>query len=227
MISPRAEINESLTGVEFTWSDGYATELSVAVTTNGSCTLTIDGEDYPVYDSSELIWSYGRSTPVWFESRTTVSQVLYDWFEANTSRDLADTTELTNRVSELENQVVTLATQIMPHVVGTYSFNETMLPPARSFDEDDLNTWTVSIDDGETEFEGQMVNFSVYTDGSCDIYIQGPDESLSLYVNNTLDWSNVTIDFGTKPQMVTSTFYNWLLANTDRVGVIDASEVAM
>jgi hypothetical protein len=222
MTPPRAAINESLTNIEFGWSDGYATELTVSITADGSCSIN-PGDTYQVYTNNELVWEYGRDTAIRFWAPATVSQALYDWFEANTSRDLADTTQLTNRVSELENQVVTLATQIMPHVVGEYVFNSTMLPPAENIDISGLYVADIHVDN-ESVWSDVTLPISVTTAGTCEI-----DNSFVAYSNfQPGDWSTqFSIDFGSTPQLVSKTFYNWLLANTDRTGVIDASEVAM
>lgn len=224
MIPPYNAIDESFEDVEFGWSDGYATELTVSITTDGSCSIN-PGDTYQVYTNNELVWEFGRDTYIRFWAPATVSQALYDWFEANTSRDLADTTQLTNRVSELENQVVTLATQIMPHVVGEYVFNSTMLPPAE--DIEIPNIYILDIrGDNESQHNDVNVSFDIYTTGSFDLHAEGDD--WSIYWNFQLDqWNPFSIDFGSTPQLVSKTFYNWLLANTDRTGVIDASEVAM
>lgn len=230
MIPPRAAINESLTNIEFGWSDGYATELTVSITTDGSCSISPGGSGpYQVYTNNELVWEYDRSTPIHFWAPATVSQALYDWIEANTSRDfVTDTTQLTNRIAELESQVVTLATQIMPHVVGTYVFNDTMLPPSSDIVIENLKA--VSIYDANTTYASNAtITFRIFTDGTASVYNQSTDEGIGLYYRYTSDevGDNFTVDFGGTPQLVSKIFYNWLLANTDRAGVVDASEVAM
>lgn len=131
-------------------------------------------------------------------------------------------------IAELQAQIVTLASQVVPHVVGTYVFNDTMVAPSSDIIIENLKA--VSIYDANTTYASNAtITFRIFTDGTASVYNQSTDEGIGLYYRYTSDevGDNFTVNFGDTPQLVSKTFYSWILANTDRAGVVDASEVAM
>lgn len=85
MVAPASVISETLNNVNVTFSDGSTDTLIMYIDTTGYCTI----EDVSnVYEDYVNVWddTWGSGTPLIFHEPVTVSQELYDWFMANTTR---------------------------------------------------------------------------------------------------------------------------------------------
>jgi hypothetical protein len=128
--------------------------------------------------------------------------------EALTNLGAASATDL----EALLARIVTLEKQVTPLVVGAYYFNETAVWTGNDITE----TVTVhSVDDGNsTHASDEQVSFDVNL-GNAGIVVSG-DQYYTIYRNYSREHTEIVVDFGSTPQLVSRDFYDWLIANTTR-----------